>query len=138
MPAPTAAEFRVWATEKLRNSDTDQFGHVNHAAMMSLLEVGRIELFGGADSASLFQTRDMVVVSIHFTFHRELHWPGTCSIGSSVTRVGSSSVTVRQALFAGDTCHVSGEAICVLIDRQSRRPAPFDSNERDFLLRHAP
>ena len=33
---PGRGDFRVWCSLQLRNRDTDQFGHVNHAAMATL------------------------------------------------------------------------------------------------------
>ena len=34
-------EFRFWAEEKLRNADTDQFRHVNNAAIATIFEAAR-------------------------------------------------------------------------------------------------
>ena len=38
-------DFRFWTEEKLRNADTDQFRHVNNAAIATLFEAARMEIF---------------------------------------------------------------------------------------------
>jgi acyl-CoA thioester hydrolase len=133
-PTLSLADFRFQTTQMLRNADTDQFGHVNHAAMITYFEEGRIGILNAPEIASLLKTQDLVVARINFSFHRELRYPGQVVVASSIDRVGSSSMTVRQALFNVGECVASGEAICVLIDRDTRRPAAIDQRTRAFLF----
>lgn len=126
--------FRFKTTEKLRNADTDQFGHVNHAVMMSLFEAGRIEILERSEVAAAMRALDLVVARIDFSFHRELRYPAQVQVGSTVARVGTSSFTVRQGLFDTQHCVASGEAVCVLIDRATRRPSAITDDVRSFLL----
>ncbi len=128
---PARDAFRFWTREKLRNPDTDQFGHVNNAAMASFFEAGRMELFAGrpADRAKL----QLVVVRLLMNFHKELYYPGEVAIGSVVTRVGRSSFDVAQGLFAGEDCIASAQATCVTFDPEQRQAAGIPGSLRDFL-----
>jgi len=133
-PTLSLADFRFKTTLVLRNADTDQFRHVNHAAIITYFEEGRIGIFDAPGVVSPLETRDLVVARINFSFHRMLRYPGQVIVASSIDRVGSSSMTVRQALFQNGDCVVSGEAICVVIDRESHRPTAIDQKTRAFLF----
>ncbi len=131
---PTAAMFGMWVAEKTRNRDTDQFGHVNHAAMATLLEGARIELVFAPELEAETAGIDLLVVRLTLNFHKELRAPGRVRIGSRVTRIGSSSFDVAQAIFDGEDCSASAEAVCVLLDRRTRKPSPLTQRMRAHLL----
>lgn len=125
--------FRFWTEEKLRNMDTDQFGHVNNSAMASFFEAGRMEIFRAPAVRPLMAGVSIAVVRLLIEFHRELFYPGTVRIGSTVKRVGKTSFEVAQALF-GEGRIASAEATCVLIDQSTRRPHPVPDELRAYLL----
>ena len=125
--------FRLWTREKLRNPDTDQFGHVNNAAMASFFEAGRMELFAKRPADPPPANLQLVVVRLLMNFHKELYYPGEVAIGSVVTRVGRSSFDVAQGLFAGDDCIASAQATCVAFDGEQRRSTEIPGPLRDYL-----
>lgn len=130
---PGRDAFRFWTQEKLRNPDTDQFGHINNAAMASFFEAGRMELFAERPADPAVANLQLVVARLLMTFHMELYYPGEVAIGSIVTRVGRSSFDVAQGLFVGDNCIASAQAICVAFDPEKRRPAEIPGTLRDYL-----
>ncbi len=133
---PAPADFRFWTDEKLRNADTDQFRHVNNAAMATFFEAGRMEIFAPACIRALMEGSNLAVVRFSIEFRSELHFPGRVRIGSTVLSVGTTSLQVRQGLFAdlGDACTAVGEAVCVLVHPDSRRPHPVSTELRRYLL----
>ncbi|MEG3143142.1 thioesterase family protein [Sphingomonas sp. RT2P30] len=131
---PSADEFRFWLPARTRNRDTDQFGHVNHAAMATLLEESRIALIFAPELEVETQGIDLLVASLSMHFHKELRAPGDIRIGARVTRIGSSSLDIRQAIFAGATCFASAEAVCVFLGHETRLPAPVSDTVRKHLL----
>jgi acyl-CoA thioester hydrolase len=124
--------FRFWTTEKLRNADTDQFHHVNNAAIASFLEAGRIELFSDRVVAAAMAGANIVVGQLLITFHAELFYPGAVDIGSTVSRIGRTSFDVQQGVFHGQICVATGTASCVLM--RSGKPAPVPDPVRAHLL----
>ena len=130
----TPDQFSHWLDIHARNRDTDQFGHVNHAAMATLFEESRIALIFAPENADEIAGVDLLVASLSMTFHKELRAPAPVRVGSIVTRIGTSSLEIRQGLFAGDTCYASAEAACVLFGRSSRRPVPASDALRSSLL----
>lgn len=131
---PDPSEFRFWTEEKLRNRDTDQFGHVNNAAIASFFEAGRMEMVSGPDAAPLADGASLAVVRLLIEFSRELFYPGGVRVGSSVVDVGNTSFSVRQALFDGAGCVATAQATCVLIDSALRRPRRIPEALRAHLL----
>ena len=131
---PERGEFRFWSEEKLRNRDTDQFGHVNNAAIASFFEAGRMEMLSGPDAAPLAEGANLAVVRLLIEFSRELFFPGRAQVGSSVAGVGNTSFSVRQALFDDAGCVATAEATCVLIDAALRRPRRIPEALRAYLL----
>ncbi len=132
---PARADFRFWTEEKLRNPDTDQFRHVNHAAMVTMFEAGRMELFAQPEVHVLMEGADLAVVSLALQFHRELFYPGKVAIGSTVVSVGNTSFKCLQALFdSKDACVASAEAVCVLFDPDAGRAQRINNALRSILL----
>ena len=118
----TPEQFSHWLDIHARNRDTDQFGHVNHAAMATLFEESRIALIFASEHGDEIAGIDLLVASLTMTFHKELRAPGPVRVGAIVTRIGSSSLDIRQGLFVGDICYASADAACVLFGSRSRRP----------------
>ena len=100
-------DFRFWTEEKLRNADTDQFRHVNNAAIATFFEAARMEIFaspsirtlmGGANLADC-QAADRVLRRGAFSRARARR--------KSVFGVGNTSFRVRQACLRGWTTTVA-------------------------------
>ena len=117
-PAPAAALVTVWLELRPRTRGTDQVG---------LFEESRIALVFAPELANETRGIDLLVASLSMTFHKELRAPGLVRVGASVSRIGSSSLDIRQAIFAGEICHASAEAVCVLFGSVSRRPVQVSS-----------
>jgi acyl-CoA thioester hydrolase len=131
---PLLSEFPVWLEINTRNQDTDQFGHVNHAAMATLFEEARIALIFSPELRAETAAVDLLVVKLTMNFHKELKAPGFVRVGSNVTRIGASSLDIRQAIFASGACFASAEAVCVLLGKESRRPTRVSDGIRHQLL----
>ena len=132
---PERAEFRFWTEEKLRNPDTDQFHHINHAAMVSMFEAGRMEMFTQPQVRALMEGANLAVVRLSLHFHRELFYPGKVSVGSTVVSVGNTSFQCMQGLFdSNDVCVASAEAVCVLFDPAISRARRIQDALRSILL----
>jgi acyl-CoA thioester hydrolase len=124
--------FRWWAQEKLRNADTDQFLHVNHAVLCTFFEAGRLGVFS-ADVRPLMEGANLAIVHLELDFLREVHFPGTVDIGTRVLAVGASSMRFAQALFIGDACVATAQAVCVLLNPVTHRARPVPPALRQFL-----
>jgi acyl-CoA thioester hydrolase len=130
---PKLSDYPVHETERLRFGDLDTQGHVNNVAFAELLESGRIYFFRDTFRPALDPHQGTVVARVVIDYLGELHWPGEVTIGTGVTRIGRSSVGIRQGLFDGDRCAALCESVIVVIDHKQRTSSPMPDRARAAL-----
>lgn len=121
-PLPRLEDFPLRARDTIRYGDTDRLGHVNNAVFSTFLETGRARLLLDADRPVAPKGIGFVVARLVLDFVAEIHWPGEVDIGTGVSAVGRSSITIRQALFQNGACTAVGETVIVMFDPAVRRP----------------
>lgn len=127
---PKLQDFPTSITETLRFRDTDMLGHVNNAVFATLFETGRVhEMFEDGRNVCPAGTA-FVLARLNIDFLKELNWTDTPVVASGVERIGNSSITVKQAIFAGEKCVAIGESIMVLMDETTRRSTPLPDELR--------
>lgn len=127
------ADFPLTTTDKLRYSDTDRQGHINNAVFATFFETGRVEIISQIERHAEVTDREFVLARITIDYLQEVHWPGTVTIGSRVSRVGTSSLTVKQVIFVDETVCARAESVMVQIRTSTRRSEPFDDATREFF-----
>ena len=115
----------VWTEDVLRFRDTDKNGHVNNSVFSVLCESGRVNLFAKAFDPSLRPGTFFVIARLVIDFRAELHYPGRVRTATWVSRVGRSSMGLKQAIVSDAGAAADSEAVCVLMDGATRRPTPF-------------
>lgn len=126
-------DFPSQTTDKIRYSDTDRQGHVNNAVFSSFLETGRVELLYDplrplADSGCSF-----VIANLSLTFLKELKWPGIVKIGTGLTRIGNSSMSMVQCLYQDDEVVATAETVIVHMNETTKRSTPLSDQARSVL-----
>ena len=124
-----------WTREKLRNADTDQFRHVNNAAISTFFESARMEVLEHDSLKESLIGRNVVVAHLSIDFLKELYFPGVIEIGSATLKVGRTSFQLVQGLFIGTECLAFALATCVLLDTERGKPAPIPELVRSQLLK---
>jgi acyl-CoA thioester hydrolase len=119
---PARSTYPLWVEETIRNADTDQFQHVNNAAIASYCEAGRMGLFARPDIATAMCGLNVVVVKMTIVFEQELYYPGAVQIGTRVSAIGNTSLQVAQGLYSERGRFATSEATCVLMERAQHRP----------------
>jgi acyl-CoA thioester hydrolase len=126
MPSPVEfidrTTYPFWIDERIRNADTDQFQHVNNAAIASYCEAGRMALFSEPGMREAVAGLNVVVVKLTILFERELFYPGTVQVGTGVITIGNTSFQVSQGLYGFQGRFATSEATCVMIDRAEHEP----------------
>lgn len=120
----------VWTDDVLRYGDTDANGHINNSVFSVLCESGRVHLFRSHLTPTMPASAYFVVARLAIDFRAELHYPGTVRTGTWVSRIGRTSIGVAQVILSGGALAATSEAVCVAMDKATRRPTPFPDDTR--------
>jgi acyl-CoA thioester hydrolase len=122
----------------LRWSDSDSYGHVNHARALSLLEDARLAMAAQAGSVTGGRQPDIILARLEVDFLRQLHYRvgEQLCVHSWVTRLGSKSFTMRQELLQDDEVAIRLDAVLVVFDVRTDTSRPLSDEERVFWSRY--
>ncbi|MGY1702906.1 acyl-CoA thioesterase [Geodermatophilus sp. SYSU D00766] len=111
---------------QLRWSDTDLFGHVNHARVLGLLEDARLAMADPTPGAGIILAR------LEVDYLRQVHYRAGehLTVVSSVTRLGRSSIGVRQELAQDGQPALRAEMVLVNFDYAADASAPMTEEQR--------
>ncbi len=115
--------FRI--TDNVRFADLDPQHHVNNAVYASYFETGRVTLIRNPAYSLMPEGFSWVLGHLAIDFRAEVRWPGTIEMGLGVSRIGRTSVSYKQVVFSEGKCAASAEAVTVLLDANTRKPAPL-------------
>ena len=111
----------------------DGFGHVNNAVYLTYLEEARDQLFTDLPGEVVHR---MVLRHSAIDFRSGLvQDDDRVDVTVDVVRIGSSSVTTREAIVALSDGRIAAtaESVMVHIDESSSASAPFDAATRTLL-----
>lgn len=124
--------YPIIITEKVRLSDTDRQGHVNNVSFSFFFEGGRAAIVFD-DPALLSEGCFFVIVTTTIDFVGELHYPGQITVANGIERIGTSSLTVRQALFQDGRCASLSNSTIAQVNMGSRKAQPLSDEARILL-----
>jgi len=120
---------------EIRWSDVDAFGHVNNAAYAIYLEECRDEWLDEALGRSE-AAWDYVLARVAIDFRRELRLEDDeVLVRCRLERIGTSSVTTKEEILAGDFLAAEGESVLVARDRETGSSRPLSQDERQAFER---
>jgi acyl-CoA thioester hydrolase len=130
---PSADTYPARTDQILRYNDVDRNGHVNNAVYSTLYEAGRVEILYNPEEAIPPAGCHFSLVTITIDYLSELNWPGRVTIHTGVDRIGTSSVTFRQAIFSGKKCCSTATSTVVLTGSTTRRSTPLPPDARAYF-----
>jgi acyl-CoA thioester hydrolase len=132
-PTPRLEDFPYRLSDNVRFGDLDPNQHVNNAVYATYFETGRVTLMKDRSFGLMPEGLAWIMVRLDIHFRAELRWPGKIELGLGVTKLGRTSVTFEQVVFSEGKCVASAQAVTVLIDDLTRKPAPLtDDVIRNF------
>ncbi|MBO6755815.1 MAG: acyl-CoA thioesterase [Roseibium sp.] len=132
-PAHSLDAFPSRTTDKLRYADTDRQGHVNNAVFATFLETGRVEILYNKDGPLAAPGCAFVIARLELDFLSEINWPGDVETGTRITRIGTSSVTLDQAVFQDGRIAARAKTVIVQMDETTRKSSPLTSKTQECL-----
>ncbi|MGY1813074.1 acyl-CoA thioesterase [Blastococcus sp. SYSU D00820] len=118
---------------QLRWSDPDMLGHVNHARALALIEDARLAMADGAPAGS-----GIVLARLEADYLRQLYYRvhERLCVRSTVTRLGTRSVTVRQELVQDDQVAIRASVVLVSFDFAADASVPLTEGQRAHWSRY--
>jgi acyl-CoA thioester hydrolase len=81
---------------QVRFGDTDALGHVNNASFASYTEVARLEFLNCLGES----VRSLILASLYIDFRKQVKFTDRVHAETRVEKIGTSSVTLAQTIFA--------------------------------------
>jgi len=125
--------FKLWTKDHVRFCDLDALGHVNNNATGTYFENARAALFQLVTPGWPLGDTLFVLVRTCITFNRELNMPAKLKVGTCITKIGTTSITIANALYHGNKPISYSESTSVLIDQKKRRPVKITDKLRKVL-----
>jgi acyl-CoA thioester hydrolase len=119
------SSYQHWTPVELRFRDIDLLGHVNNVTLAGWLEDGRVRLELPIQPIKAAAGPVIVLAELRIQFLEEVHFEDQVRVGTAIERLGRTSVSIGQAVFAGDRCAAIARAIEVLIDDRTRAPTAW-------------
>jgi acyl-CoA thioester hydrolase len=119
--------------------DMDAFQHVNNTASIKWFESSRIKLLENPEFTALLKTEGVapILASVSCSYRRQLHYPDTVHVGSRVSQLGRSSMTLQHALVSEEQNRIAsdGESVIVCFDYRTQKPVRISDALRDAVAR---
>ncbi len=127
------SEFTALRTITTRWEDEDVYGHVNNVVYYSYFDTA-VNGFLLAETGTDIRRLDAVglVAETRCEFLRELRYPDDVEVGIAVTRLGTSSIVYRLAIFQGESDEPAaiGRFVHVYVDAATRSVTPVPDGIR--------
>jgi acyl-CoA thioester hydrolase len=131
---PDLALFSVVISLPVQWGEQDLFGHVNNTVYFRWFESARIAYLERIGLSQLMAREQIgpILASIGCNYRRQLTYPDTVEIGSRITRIGRTSLTMAHALRsrAQEAIVADGESTIVAFDYRAQRPVPVPEEIR--------
>jgi acyl-CoA thioester hydrolase len=129
-PVPRLEDFPYRLSDNVRFADLDPNQHVNNAVYATYFETGRVSLVKDRSRELIPPGLTWILVRLDIHFRAELRWPGTIEMGLGVSKFGRTSLIFDQVVFSEERCVASAQAVTVLIDESTRKPAALTEEIR--------
>jgi acyl-CoA thioester hydrolase len=131
------ADYPVVISLPVQWGEQDKFGHVNNTVFFRWFESARIEYLNRIGLSEMMERERVgpILAAIGCNYRRQLTFPDTVDIGSRVTRIGRSSITMSHALWSQrqQALVADGDSTIVAFDYQTQRPVSVPDSIRQAI-----
>lgn len=121
-----------------RWSDQDLNGHVNHAAVVTLLEESRIKWRAEMPGSHAAGATPTVVAALELNYRRPVRHGVELDVELAVSRIGTSSFTLEFSGAQNGTLAVEGRTVLVSTSPETGKGRPLAEPERRWLAQFQP
>jgi acyl-CoA thioester hydrolase len=114
---------------QVRFGDTDALGHVNNASFASYTEVARLDFLTVLGKS----VRSLILASLYIDFRRQIKFGQRVHVETRIERLGTSSVTLAQTIYADDEPATDVRSVVVYFDYANGKSRALTDEMRDAL-----
>lgn len=114
---------------QVRFNDTDMLGHLNNTAYALYVEQARVMFFHALGMEKI----TLILAHISLDFRKQVTFGDSVHVETKVEKVGNSSVTLTQNIFANDALAVETTSVVVLFDYAAQKPKKIPDDLRRGL-----
>jgi acyl-CoA thioester hydrolase len=114
---------------QMRFADTDALGHVNNVAYAAYAETGRVEFLHRLGKS----VTSLILASITIDYRRQVQYGERLRMDTWVEKLGRTSITLGQTLFANDQASAEIRSVVVHFDYRTNKPMELTSEIRSQL-----
>jgi acyl-CoA thioester hydrolase len=115
---------------QVRFGDTDALGHVNNASFASYAEVARLDFLACLGGS----VRSLILASLYVDFRRQVRFDEQVHVDTLIERIGTSSITLAQTVFAADERAADVRSTVVYFDYAKGKSRELTPEMRESLL----
>jgi acyl-CoA thioester hydrolase len=116
----------------MRFGDTDALGHVNNAKFATYTEVARLDFLRCLDTP----VTSLILASLYIDYRRQVNYNDSIHVLTWVDRLGGSSITLGQSIFANSDLAADVRSVVVHFDYESAASRPLTDDMRSRLAPH--
>lgn len=111
-------------------SDLDRFGHVNNIAYFQYIQAARVCYWEAVGLMHIYNTTNVgpILASTKCDFVKQLHYPGTITVRTSLASTGRTSFTLNHHIIdeAGDVAAIGTDVIVIFDFTKGEKVAVSD------------
>ena len=112
-----------------RFGDTDALGHVNNASFASYAELGRLEFLARIGKS----VTSLILATLYIDFRKQVRFRDPVYIETWVERLGTTSITLLQAVYANGERAADIRSVVVYFDYEAGKARPLTAEMRAAL-----
>ena len=114
---------------QVRFNDTDMLGHLNNTAHALYVEQARVTFFHALGMKKI----TLILAHISLDFRKQVTFGDSVHVETNVEKIGNSSVTLLQNIFANHALAVETKSVVVLFDYEAQKPKKIPDDLRRGL-----
>lgn len=114
---------------QVRFNDTDALGHLNNTAYALYAEQARVMFFHSLGLEKI----TLILAHISLDFRKQMIFGDSVYVETRVEKIGNSSVTLLQNIFANNALVVETKSVVVLFDYNAQKPKKIPDELRRGL-----
>src|SRR6185369_14553721 len=116
-PRPCRAEVSFgMATHRtdiqVRFGDTDALGHLNNASFAAYTEVARLDFLRRLGES----VKSLILATLYIDYRKQVGWEDSVHVETGVEKLGNSSMTLLQTIYANDQRAADVRSVVVHFD----------------------